>query len=147
MRKAVFVALLMMAACGPKVVPLPAISLPRFPDFIAPVVPTEYANSAAASYQTSGWTFLQAGDLKTAEREFSTALKATSAFYPAEISLGWVELARRDQKAALAHFDRALERQAADLRRSSGAVRPIWRSTVRPTRSLRSKPRSPPIRR
>jgi tetratricopeptide (TPR) repeat protein len=114
MRKAVFVALLMMAACGPKVVPLPTISLPRFPDFIAPVVPTEYGNSAAASYQTSGWTFLQSGDLKNAEREFATALKATSAFYPAEISLGWVELARRDQKAALAHFDRALERQAAD---------------------------------
>jgi len=114
MRKAVFIALLVMAACGPKVVPLPTVSLPRFPDFIAPVVPPQYADTAAASYETSGWTFLQAGDLKNAEREFVTALKATPAFYPAEIGLGWVELARRDQKAALVHFDRALERQAMD---------------------------------
>jgi len=114
MRKTVFIALVVMAACGPKVVPLPTVSLPRFPDFIAPVVPAEYANTAAASYETSGWTFLQAGDLKNAEREFATALKAAPAFYPAEIGLGWVELARRDQKAALVHFDRALERQAMD---------------------------------
>ena len=114
MRKVVFVALVVMAACGPKTVPLPTVSLPRFPDFIAPVVPAEFANTAAAENETRGWTFLQAGDLKNAEREFATALKTTPAFYPAEIGLGYVELARRDQKAALAHFDRALERQAAD---------------------------------
>jgi tetratricopeptide (TPR) repeat protein len=47
--------------------------------------------------------------LKTAEREFSAALKGAPAFYPAETSLGWVELARKDAKAALPHFDRALE--------------------------------------
>ena len=61
-----------------------------------------------------GWTFLQAGDLKNAEREFEMALKTTPMFYPAEIGLGYVELADRDSKAALGHFDRALERQAAD---------------------------------
>ena len=104
----------MMAACAPKTVPLPTVSFPRFPDFIAPLVPAEFANTTAAQNQMSGWTFLQAGDLKNAEREFATALKSSPAFYPAEIGLGYVELAGRDQKAALPHFDRALERQAAD---------------------------------
>ena len=31
------------------------------------------------------------------------------AFYPAEIAIGYLELARKDPKAALTHFDRALE--------------------------------------
>ena len=38
--------------------------------------------------------------------------KAAPAFYPAEASAGYVELARKDPAAALPHFDRALERQA-----------------------------------
>jgi len=114
MRKAVFVALVVMSACMPKSVPLPTVSFPRFPDFIAPVVPAELANTAAAQNEMRGWTFLQAGDLKNAEHEFTTALKTTPAFYPAEIGLGYLELARRDQKAALTHFDRALEHQGSD---------------------------------
>jgi tetratricopeptide (TPR) repeat protein len=64
---------------------------------------------AAAQLQIRGWAFLQSGDLKTAEREFAVALKTTPAFYPAETALGYVELARKDPKAALPHFDRALE--------------------------------------
>lgn len=114
MRKVVFVALIVMSACMPKPVPLPTVSFPRFPDFIAPVVPAEFANTTAAESEMRGWTFLQAGDLKSAGREFETALKTTPAFYTAEIGLGYVELASRDHKAALTHFDRALERQAAD---------------------------------
>jgi tetratricopeptide (TPR) repeat protein len=114
MRKAIFLALVVMSACAPKLVPLPSVSLPRFPDFIAPIVPPEFAGTLVAENAARGWTFLQAGDLKNAEREFTLALKTTPAFYTAEIGLGYVELARRDQKAALAHFDRALERQPAD---------------------------------
>ncbi len=114
MRKVVFVALVVMSACMPKTVPLPIASLPAFPDFIAPIVPPELANTPAAENHKRGWGFLQAGDLKNAEREFSTALKAAPALYSAEIGLGYVDLAQRDQKAALAHFDRVLERQAAD---------------------------------
>ena len=114
MRIAVVVALVVMAACGPKTVPLPTVSFPRFPDFVAPIVPEAFAGTAAAQNEVRGWTFLQAGDLKNAAREFAAALRTTPAFYSAEIGLGYVELARRDPKAALAHFDRALERQAAD---------------------------------
>ena len=109
MRTLLLVALVAVSACAPKVVPAPAVSAPRFPDFRAPVVPEDLAAMPAALNQSRGWAFLQSGDLKTAEREFSTALKTTPAFYPAETSLGYVELARKDPKAALPHFDRALE--------------------------------------
>jgi Tfp pilus assembly protein PilF len=114
MRKAVFVLCVLMAACGPKIVPLPTVSFPRFPDFIAPMVPAEFGGTLVAENQVRGWTFLQAGDLRNAEREFTLALRTTPDFYPAEIGLGYVELADRDPKAALAHFDRVLERQAND---------------------------------
>jgi tetratricopeptide (TPR) repeat protein len=97
-----------MAGCAPKLAPLPTVSSPRFPDFVAPVVPADFANTAAADAQARGWTYLQGGDLKSAERMFGAALKVTPAFYPAEIGLGYVALADRDPKTATAHFDRAL---------------------------------------
>ncbi len=99
----------------PKPSPAPVASAPRFPEFIVPVVPAGLAGSAAAGNQDRGWRFLQAGELKDAEREFGAALKAVPAFYPAEAGLGWMELARKDSKAAVQHFDRALERQPRDV--------------------------------
>ena len=42
---------------------------PRFPDFVAPVVPTAFASTPAADAHARAWTFLQAGDLKSAERD------------------------------------------------------------------------------
>jgi tetratricopeptide (TPR) repeat protein len=109
MRTVVFLALVVTAACGPKTAPLPTVSFPRFPDFVAPVTPVEFASTAAAENQSRGWTFLQAGDMRNAEHEFTAALR-TPGFYPAEIGLGYVEVARQDGKAALTHFDRVLER-------------------------------------
>jgi tetratricopeptide (TPR) repeat protein len=109
MRKLLLVALVCASACAPKTVPAPVVTAPKFPDYVRPAVPAAFDNTAAAESASRGWAFLQAGELKTAEREFSAALKATPAFYPAETSLGWVELARKDAKAALPHFDRALE--------------------------------------
>src|SRR6185295_476048 len=75
MRTLLLVALVAVSACAPKVVLAPAVSAPRFPDFRAPVVPEDLAAMPAALNQSRGWAFLQSGDLKTAEREFSTALK------------------------------------------------------------------------
>jgi len=109
MRKVLLVVLICASACAPKTVPAPVVTAPKFPDYIRPAVPTAFNGSPAAENASRGWAFLQAGELKTAEREFAAALKAEPAFYPAETSLGWVELARKDIKAALAHFDRALE--------------------------------------
>jgi len=109
MRRVLLVLLVLLSACAPKRVIPPVATAPKFPDFLRPTVPAAYAGSAAAAGESRGWAFLQAGDFKNAERELSAALKAEPSFYPAETSLGYVELARKDSKAALAHFDRALE--------------------------------------
>src|SRR5438093_1065744 len=105
--------LAVVGACAPKTIPpAPAIvSAPKFPDFVPPVVPPGLADTVAAANQTRGWSLLQAGDLKGAEREFGLALMSSGAFYPAEAALGYVALARKDARAALPHFDRAVEQQ------------------------------------
>jgi len=120
MRRLLLVGLLAtVAACAPKRVPAPAAppaaAAPRFPDFLAPVIPTPFAGTAAEAGQERGWQLLQAGDLNGAVREFDAALKTNAAFYPAEAGLGYVELARDDAKAALPHFDRALEAEKRDV--------------------------------
>jgi tetratricopeptide (TPR) repeat protein len=107
--------LLMVSACAPKTVSVPAVSTPKFPDFITPRIPPSLAATPAAANQERGWLFLQAGDFKSAEREFVAALTTTPAFYPAETALGYLELARKDPKAALTHFDRALDLNHVDV--------------------------------
>ena len=54
------------SACAPKTVAPPAISAPKFPDFVAPAVPAALAGGRAAQAQDRGWKFLEAGDLKNA---------------------------------------------------------------------------------
>jgi len=109
MRKLLAASLVAFSACAPKLVPAPVVTTPKFPEYVQPAVPPALAGSAAALLQSRGWAFFQSGDLKTAEREFSAALHAAPDFYPAELSLGYLELARKDPKAALPHLDRALE--------------------------------------
>jgi len=87
------------------------VAAPKFSRVRAAGRAASLAGSAAALLQSRGWRFFQSGDLKTAERDFGAALHATPDFYPAELSLGYLELARKDAKAALPHFDR---RAAAD---------------------------------
>jgi tetratricopeptide (TPR) repeat protein len=108
----VWVALVFVSACAPKTAPVAVVTAPKFPEFMRPVVPAAFADSPVAGAASRGWTYLQAGDLRMAEHELSAALKTQPAFYPAETSLGYVELARKDAKAALPHFDRAIELNA-----------------------------------
>ena len=115
MRKCFLALLFCISACAPKIVPVPTVTTPRFPEFTPPPVPPAFANSPVADTFSRGWAYLQAGDLKTAQREFGNALAAAPAFYPAETSLGYVELAQKDPKAALPHFDRALESERNDV--------------------------------
>jgi tetratricopeptide (TPR) repeat protein len=114
-RLILFACLATVMACAPKSVPVPVVSAPKFPDFIAPTVPESLAATRVAANHDRGWRFLQAGALKDAEREFDVALRAEPAFYPSEAGLGYVELARRDPKAALPHFDRVLGQQSRDI--------------------------------
>ena len=110
--KVLLAAVVFLSACAPKTAPAPVVTAPTFPDFMRPAVPAAMADGPAAASESRGWAFLQAGDLRTAEREFAAALKTQPAFYPAETSLGYLELARKDVKAALPHFERALELNA-----------------------------------
>src|SRR5262245_7210983 len=109
--------LIVVAACAPKpaVVPVPVVSTPKYPDFVAPTIPTAFVGSTSADLQDRGWKFLQAGDLRNAEREFDLALRLTGTFYPAETSLGYLALARADANAALGHFNRTLDMHKGDL--------------------------------
>jgi tetratricopeptide (TPR) repeat protein len=100
-----------LAACAPKTIPAPVVTTPKFPEFAQPPVPLALAGSAAVIHHDRGWRFLQAGDLRNAEQEMSLALKLAPGFYPAATAAGYFELARKDPKAALTRFDRALETQ------------------------------------
>ena len=100
-------ALLTSAACATKVVQAPIVTAPRFPQFIAPEVPAELASSLPAWSHDRGWRFLQVGDFRNADQEFGLALR-TPDFYPAMAGRGYLELARDEPRAALAHFDQAL---------------------------------------
>lgn len=109
MRRLLIALAIAAGACAQKTVPLPNQSAARFEDFVEPTVPQAFSgNAAAVASQARGWRFLQAGDLRNAEREFELALKSVPQFYPAQTSLGYLELARKDAKAALPHFEKAL---------------------------------------
>src|SRR5215475_1962752 len=95
-----------------KAVAVPTVTAPHFPDFVRPVVPPDLATLPAAVNQDRAWQFLQAGDLRNADSEVAAALKLSPTFYPAETTGGYVELAQKDAKSALARFDRALGRRS-----------------------------------
>src|SRR5262249_8038364 len=101
-------------ACAPQMVPAPFVTTPKYPEFVVPALPPG-ADGAAVLSEDRGWRFLQTGDLKNAVKEFETALHIAPAFHPAETSLGYVELANKDPKAALAHFERSLTMQAGEV--------------------------------
>jgi tetratricopeptide (TPR) repeat protein len=97
--------------CAPKTVPLPAVTTPHFPGFMRPSVPPALAGAPAATSVDRAWTFLQAGDLRNADREVAAALADDPAFYPAAAAAGWIALARSEPAGALPQFDASL-RQA-----------------------------------
>jgi tetratricopeptide (TPR) repeat protein len=103
------VVLALAAACGPKKPePPPAVGVAKFPDFIYPAVVGDLGTPAAQERHKAGWLWLQAGDLRAAERNFNAALKLSEGFYPAEAGLGYVGLAKKDHEEAATHFDRAI---------------------------------------
>ena len=63
---------------------------------------------ACAQRHEAAWQRLQAGDLRGAARDYTEILRSSPAFYPAEAGLGFVALAGRDFKAAVARFRSAL---------------------------------------
>jgi tetratricopeptide (TPR) repeat protein len=100
------------AACGRRVVVVPPAGPPHYPDFVEPIVPLPLTSTPASNAQARAWQFLQAGDLRNAEREANAALKASPEFFPATTTLAYLDLARRDARASIVKFDRALAREA-----------------------------------
>jgi tetratricopeptide (TPR) repeat protein len=103
------VALGLSGGCAPNPPPaLPPSGVARFPEFVFPSVPDRLAAPVVGASHELAWKWLQAGDLKAAERSFTIALKQAPGFYPSEAGLGYVALARKDNKDAASHFERAL---------------------------------------
>jgi tetratricopeptide (TPR) repeat protein len=111
---AVLLALGLAGACGGKLPPVPAPASSHYPEFVFPAAPPVLARHAEAVGRLDrGWQFLQADDVKGAQREFAAALELSAAFYPADAGLGYVGLAQKDYRVALTHFERALRRSPA----------------------------------
>jgi tetratricopeptide (TPR) repeat protein len=107
--------LLVVASCAPKLVEPPAAVTPYYPDFVFPEIPAGVSDARVINEHNRGWRFLQANDLRQAEREFVRVLRRIPDFPPAETAMGYVGLARGDHRSALAHFDRALKRSETYL--------------------------------
>lgn len=102
------------ASCAKKPVATPSsTTAPKFADFVFPSAPPELAAPALRSAHDAAWQLLQAGDPKSAERDFSGILKQAPGFYPAQAGLAYAALARKDAAAALAQFDKALGANSA----------------------------------
>jgi tetratricopeptide (TPR) repeat protein len=114
MRKLSVVAgvLMLVAACAPSLAPLPVVTTPKFPEYVQPPVPQALAASKAVPRHQRAWGFFQAGDPRNANVEIAEALKVDPGFFPAETLAGLLDMARKDPKAALARFDKAIELSA-----------------------------------
>lgn len=99
---------LALAACA-STPPAPATTGPKFPNYPALEVPAGLQIDAKLRAQHElGWTRLQAGDLRGANREFGNVVKRAPDFYPAVAGLGFAALADRDYKDAAARFSAVL---------------------------------------
>jgi tetratricopeptide (TPR) repeat protein len=97
----------LIAACAARTPP-PLPTVLQYPEFLYPAVPASLARGDAADRIDIGWRFLQGNDLRSADREFSVALKRFPTFHPAHAGAAYVALARGDHQRALAGFDAAL---------------------------------------
>src|SRR5437667_10048568 len=93
LRTSTFALVLVCAACAVTTAP-PLPSTLKYPDFVYPSAVPAAAPQAAAVDR--GWRFLQSDDLRSADREFASALKIVPDFVPARTGEGDVALARQD---------------------------------------------------
>ena len=103
-----------LAGCAkkPATAPAPA-GAPRFADFVFPAAAAgPGAAPRSCDQHRAAWQMLQAGDTKSAERDFTAVLKQAPDFYPAEAGLGYAALARKDAPGRAGAF-----RQGAGAKR------------------------------
>lgn len=103
------VALALAASCVPKNKPVLTPGAPKYPDYPVMEVPADLRAAPEVRQQHDlAWQQFQAGDSRTATREFTAILKKSPEFYPSAAALGYVSLADKQYKAAGAHFAEAL---------------------------------------
>ena len=107
---AVALACAVSACAASRPAPGPATpSVPRFAEYPLPEIPAGLVVADdVRSRHLDAWARLQAGDLRTASREFSAILKQTPSMYPAETGLGFVLLAGQDYGEAAPRFAAAV---------------------------------------
>jgi cytochrome c-type biogenesis protein CcmH/NrfG len=100
---------LTVAACGAKTA-APIATTPLFPQYEFPAVPDalEASSHGASEAHREAWSLLQGGNARAAAKKFSTVVKDTPAFYPADAGLGYTSMAQHDYKSAVSEFDKAL---------------------------------------
>ena len=99
---------LLIAGCAARAVAPVLPATLAHPEYLYPAVPDAQRSTPEGLGVDLGWRYLQNNDLRSAEREFSAALKRREAFYPARTGAGYVALARDDHDRALEAFDAAL---------------------------------------
>ena len=101
----------------------PPAGAPAFAAILTPVIPKTVTVSADIRQRhDAAWARLQAGDSKTAVREYTELLKLAPSFYPAEAGLGFAALSSRHYPEAITRFRAALSRDARYV--------PAWRGLV-----------------
>lgn len=99
-----------VSACGPAKVATPvAPGAPRFPDFMQPTAPGPLASDPLTRRTDLAWRYLQAGDLRSADREVNLLLKERPTFFPAQTVGAYLALAHKDGAAAATQFGRIVD--------------------------------------
>lgn len=99
-----------LAACAPKTVAVPTVpGAPHFPEYIQPLSPAGQSADPAARQNDRAWQFLQAGDLRGADRELAGLLKALPEYFPGQTTAAYVALAKKDNSAAASQFTRVTD--------------------------------------
>ena len=92
---------LLACACVSK---LPVVTNPAYPEYLFPPVPADYAGSDVARGHGDAWTYLQAGDIATAQTRYTELLEEDPEFYPATVALGWIGIAQDEHDVAAELF-------------------------------------------
>lgn len=95
------------AACAPKTPPA-LVGPPKHPEFMFPAMP-EGTSPAFATRVERGWQYLQLGDLRNAEREFSASVKQQPSSPPGQTAMAYLAMARGNDEDAATRFERALQ--------------------------------------
>jgi tetratricopeptide (TPR) repeat protein len=108
---AVLAAALVVGCTAKRPADIPAPAVPRFPSYPAPEIPASVRVTADLRAQHDvAWRRLQSGDLRGAERDYVAILRRVRDFYPSQAGLGFVALAGRQPREALAAFTAVVAR-------------------------------------